>query len=96
MTRNMLGDLAAFYKNTALNAPKRHFLTRFVRDLKEDALNEIDFCHYTVPLNTSNTNGFVFPGECIGQYGTYEAIKHVYESTSSLKHLLREDHLLTN
>lgn len=66
ITRNMMGDLAKFYTNTALNAPKRHFLTRFVRDLKEDALNEIDFCHYTVPLNTSNSNGFVFPGDFVG------------------------------
>lgn len=84
------------YKNTALNAPKRHFLSRFVRDLKEDALEEIDFMHYTVPLNTSNGNGFVFPGEYIGQYGVYEATKHVYNSNSNLKHLVKEDFLLTD
>ena len=91
-----MGDLASFYHNTALNAPKRHFLTRFVKDLKEDALNEIDFCHYTVPLNTSNGNGFVFPGEYMGQYGVYDAVKHVYSNTESLKSFIKEDFLLTN
>ena len=91
-----MGDLADFYRNTALNAPKRHFLTRFVRDLKEDSLNEIDFCHYTVPLNTSNNNGFVFPGEYMGQYGVYDAVKHVYSNNASLKHLVHNDYLLTN
>jgi len=96
MTRNLMGDLAQMYHRTALNAPKRHFLTRLVRDLKEDALNEIDFCHYTVPLNTSNPNGFVFPGEYMGQYGVYDAVKHVYKNNESLKHLVHEDHLLTN
>jgi len=96
MTRNLMGDLAKYYTHTALNAPKRHFLTRFVRDLKEDALKEIDFCHYTVPLNTSNHNGFVFPGDYMGQYGVYEAVKHVYNANASLKHLVHEDYLLTN
>jgi len=49
-----------------------------------------------VPLNQANTNGFVFPGEYMGQYGVYEAIKHVYNSTDRLRPLLKEDHLLTN
>jgi len=71
-------------------------LTRFVRDLKEDALNEIDFCHYTVPLTTSTTNGFVFPGEYMGQHGVYDAVKHVYSNNSSLKHLVHDDYLLAN
>jgi hypothetical protein len=47
--------------------------------MKEFTLPMIDYCHYTVPLNTANQNGFVFPSEYVGQYGTYEAVKHVYE-----------------
>ena len=76
--------------------PKRHMLTRFVKDFKEFTLKYVAYCHYTVPLNQANTNGFMFPGEYIGQYGVYDAVKHVYNSTQNLKPLLKEDHLLTN
>ena len=55
----------------------------------------IDYAHYTVPLTTANSNGFKFPGEYIGQYGTYEAIKHVYQK-SALKGLAKEEHILVN
>ena len=76
--------------------PKRHIYTRFVRDFKEFTLPKIDYCHYTVPLTTANTNGFVFPGEYVGQYGAYEALKHVYQSNESMKHLVEDDYLLVN
>lgn len=52
LTRNLMGELATLYTNTALNAPKRHFLTRFIRNLKDDARSELDYIHYTVPLVT--------------------------------------------
>jgi len=58
--------------------PKRHIFTRFVKDFKEFTLKQVDYCHYTTPINSANTNGFVFPGEYIGQYGVYDAVKHVY------------------
>jgi hypothetical protein len=76
--------------------PKRHIFTRFVRDFKEFTLPKIDFCHYTVPLTTANHNGFVFPSEYVGQYGVYDAVKHVYNKTESLKNLLKDDYLLVN
>ena len=76
--------------------PKRHILTRFVRDFKEFTLPMIDYCHYTVPLQTANSNGFVFPGEYIGQYGVYEAVKHVYQKNKSTADLAKEDYLLVN
>lgn len=76
--------------------PKRHIYTRFVRDFKEFTLPMIDYCHYTVPLQSANSNGFVFPGEYVGQYGTYEAVKHIYESNENLKHLVEDDYLHVN
>lgn len=54
--------------------PSRHYHSRFVRDFKVWTLESIDYCHYTVPLNVANHNGFVFPGEYVGQYGVYEAV----------------------
>jgi len=76
--------------------PQRHIFTRFVRDFKEFTLKQVDFCHYTVPLNTVNSNGFVFPSEYVGQYGIYDAVKHVYNSSSNLKGLVQGDHILAN
>jgi lipid A disaccharide synthetase len=76
--------------------PKRHMFTRFVRDFQEFTLRSIDYCHYTVPLTAANANGFVFPGEFVGQYGTYEAVAHVYSKTESMRGLLKDDHLLVN
>lgn len=76
--------------------PSRHIFTRFVRDYKEFTLKSMDYCHYTTPLQTSNTNGFVFPSEYVGQYGVYEAVKHVYQKTPSLSAHLHDDYLLTN
>jgi len=93
---NMMEELATYYKSTALNMPKRHIYTRFVRDFKEFTLPMIDYAHFSVPLQTGNSNGFVFPGEYVGQYGTYEAIKHVYAKNESMKHLDKGDHILVN
>ena len=76
--------------------PSRQIFTRFVRDFKEFTLPMIDYCHYTVPLQTANNNGFVFPGEYVGQYGAYEALKHVYESNPGMQDLVHEDYLLVN
>ena len=56
----------------------------------------MDYCHYTVPLTAANANGFVFPGEYVGQYGTYEAVAHVYNQNENMRGLLKDDHLLVN
>jgi hypothetical protein len=76
--------------------PKRHLFTRFVRDFKEFTLPKLDFCHYTVPIQTDSDNGFKFPSEYIGQYGVYDAIEHVYSRSKTLKPLLKDDYLLTS
>jgi len=96
MTFMLMEEFAKYYKNSPLKMPQRHFYTRFARDLKEFSQQYVDYAHYTVPLTTANTNGFVFPGEYVGQYGVYDAIKHVYEKTSSMKGLVQDDHLLVN
>ena len=96
LTMNMMEELASYYKNQAIDMPKRHIYTRFVRDFKEFTLPMIDYAHYSVPLQTGNSNGFVFPGEYVGQYGIYEAVKHVYAKNESMKGLDRGDHILVN
>ena len=77
-----------YYDQSRLDMPSRQIFTRFVRDFKEFTLPMIDYCHYTVPLQTANNNGFVFPGEYVGQYGAYEALKHVYEKNPAMNELV--------
>lgn len=91
-----MGELKKHYDRSPLDMPSRQIFTRFVRDFKEFVLPMIDYCHYTVPLQAANPNGFVFPGEYVGQYGTYEAVKHVYEKNPSMGELVKEDYLLVN
>jgi len=50
----MMEELKKFYKNSALDMPKRHIWNRFIRDFKEFTLKQMDYCHYTVPLQVTN------------------------------------------
>jgi hypothetical protein len=76
--------------------PKRHYYNRFVKDMKQWARRYVDFMHYTIPINTTQPDKFVFPGEYAGQYGTYEALKFLYQQSSKHKHLANEDSLFVN
>ncbi len=40
---------------------------------------------------TSNHDGFQFPGEYCGQYGVYEAVRHLMSRSAEHKHLLKDD-----
>ena len=51
----------------------------------------VDFMHYTVPLVTSLPSGYKFPSEYMGQYGVFEAVRHIYQSSRTLGHLVSED-----
>jgi len=70
--------------------PKRHYLNRFVRDMKDWTEQYVDFMHYTVPLRAPKL-GYEFPASYIGQYGVFEAVRHIYQSSPALKHLVSED-----
>jgi len=47
--------------------------------------------HYTVPITCSTADNYQFPSENIGQYGVFEAVKHIYSKNSNLAHLISED-----
>jgi len=74
--------------------PQRHFYDRFVRDMRQWSLKYVDHMHYTTPLFAETHNdGFTFPGEYVGQYGAYEAIKHIYSRNASMADLVNDDSL---
>ena len=74
--------------------PARHFHNRFIKDYKHWAAKYIDFVHYTLPIAYNTADGFKFPGEYAGQYGAYDAIRHLYSQSKDLKHLVKEESLL--
>ncbi len=71
--------------------PKRHFVDRFVRDMRTWNEKHVDFMHFTVPLRAPVQDGYQFPSEYIGQYGVYDAVHHIYSKNASLSHLIKED-----
>ena len=71
--------------------PQRHFLSRFVRDMRNWSEKYIDYMHYTVPLTSAVGAGYKFPSEYMGQYGVFEAVRHIYTRSSQLKSLVSED-----
>ena len=85
-----------YYKNSANDLPKRHFYNKFAKDYKQWALNYFDFVHFTIPLNFGTADGFQFPSEYVGQYGVYDAVKHLYNQSKDLKPLLKEESLYVN
>ncbi len=91
MTFLLMDDLQRYYKNSSVNMPQRHYLNRFVRDFRNWTEKYVDFMHYTVPLRTSVGGDYKFPSEYMGQYGAYEAVRHIYKSSEKLARLVNED-----
>lgn len=71
--------------------PQRHYFNRFVKDLRNYTEKYIDFMHFTVPLQTGVAGGYKFPSEYVGQYGVYEAVRHIYSKSKHLSHLVNAD-----
>ena len=47
--------------------------------------------HYTVPLKSGVGAGWEFPAKYIGQYGVFEAVRHIYQRSAQLRQLVSED-----
>ena len=71
--------------------PQRHYFNRFVKDFKNYTEKYIDYMHYTVPLVTGQSGGYKFPSEYVGQYGVYDALKHIYSKSRHLSHLVHSN-----
>eukprot|EP00352_Strombidinopsis_acuminata_P007470 CAMPEP_0176366870 /NCGR_PEP_ID=MMETSP0126-20121128/21482_1 /TAXON_ID=141414 ORGANISM="Strombidinopsis acuminatum, Strain SPMC142" /NCGR_SAMPLE_ID=MMETSP0126 /ASSEMBLY_ACC=CAM_ASM_000229 /LENGTH=500 /DNA_ID=CAMNT_0017724463 /DNA_START=72 /DNA_END=1574 /DNA_ORIENTATION=- len=96
MTFMLMDEIKKYYANSALDMPKRHYFNRFIKDFRQWTQKYVDYMHYTVPLVTGSSDGFYFPGRYIGQYGVYEATKHIYQSDPTLGKLVNENSLFVN
>ena len=92
LTWKMFEKLNTFYKGSA-EAPKRHFYGWFVKDLRQWNLKSLDFMHYTIPLFTPVADGFRFPSIYVGQYGVYDAVKHLFQNDPQNQHNVYDDWL---
>jgi hypothetical protein len=90
MTFLLMDEIKKYYRNSAIQMPQRHYLARFVRDMRNWSEQYVDYMHYTVPLTAKVGGGYEFPSEYIGQYGAFEAVRHIYQQ-SNLKHLVSQD-----
>ena len=86
-----MDELRRYYANSNVDMPQRHYFNRFARDFKQWALKYFDQAHFTCPLYASTGEGFSMPGEFVGQYGAYEAIKHIYQSNAKMAHLVTDN-----
>ena len=91
MTFMLMDEIKRFYQGSSVNMPQRHYLNRFVRDFRDWTQKYVDFMHYTVPLRTGVGADWQFPCEYMGQYGVYEAVKHIYSTSDRLKGLVNHD-----
>lgn len=91
MTFLLMDQLREHYKGSSVTMPQRHYLNRFVRDFRDWTTKYVDFMHYTVPLRTAAGADYQFPCEFMGQYGVFEAVKHIYENTYNLHGLILDD-----
>jgi len=55
----------------------------------------VDYMHFEIPLTIKQVDGFEMPSDHVGQYGIYDAVRHVYQKTS-LKGLLKENSMLVS
>lgn len=93
MSLLMMDELRRYYAHSNVDMPQRHYFNRFARDFKQWTLKYFDQAHYTCPLYASSSDGNSFPGQYVGQYGAYDAIKHIYQRNPSMAHLVKENSL---
>jgi hypothetical protein len=62
---------------TRKNRPDTYIMTNTVRNWDENYKIFCDMAFYTLALKQINKKWFVFPSHYIGQYGAYEALRHL-------------------
>ena len=93
----VMNQMTDYYRGNSVEQPWRHFYGRFVKDMQQYNLEDFDFMHYTVPLFTAKPDGFRFPSKFVGQYGVYDALRHLLIKDGEFsKHLVHDNSVLIN
>ncbi len=73
--------------------PKKLFYYRFASHYRHWHEDRLDYIYSTIPWEPMTPAGYRFPGDYVGQYGVYEAIRELYGRQSSTFHLLKPESL---
>ena len=65
-----------------------------MKDLRAWNLKHFDFMNYTIPQVTAIADGFRFPGQYVGQYGVYDAVRHLFARHKPSGQYLKENSVL--
>ena len=77
-----------------LRRPDTYMLTNTIHLWDENYKSVCDFAFYNLAQKQITRRHFIFPGHYIGQYGSYEALRHLWKKTKP-QFLLEESILLS-
>ena len=77
-----------------IKRPDTYMLTNTVHLWDEHFKSVCDFAFYWLAQKQISRRQFIFPGHYIGQYGAYDAIRHLWEKTRP--DLLKQDSILVS
>lgn len=79
-----------------VNRPDTYLLTNTVRHWDENHKAYCDEAFYTLALRQINKRGFVYPSHYLGQYGAYDALRHLYLKSGLFTDLVKQNSLLAS
>jgi hypothetical protein len=79
-----------------LKRPECYMLTNTVRHWDEHHQFFCDKAFYTYAFKQINKRLYVYPSHYVGQYGAYDAIRHVYTKSGLFPHLVKENSILAS
>ena len=71
-------------------------MTNQVRHWDENYKIFCDHAFYTLALRIINKRHFVFPSHYIGQYGAYDAIRHLWVKSGLFPDLVKEESIIAS
>jgi hypothetical protein len=102
LSREMIKNINSQYNEkfslgaTRLNRPDTYIMTNQVRHWDENYKIFCDHAFYTLALKTINRRFFVFPSHYVGQYGAYDAIRHLWTKSGLFNHYVKESSILAS
>lgn len=76
--------------------PDCYMLTNTVRHWDENHGFFCDEAFYTYALKQINRKNFVYPSHYIGQYGVYDALRHIFIKSGLFNEFVKEDSILVS
>jgi hypothetical protein len=102
LSREMIKNINTQYNqkfglNVArVDRPNTYLMTNTVRHWDENHKIYCDEAFYTLALKQINKRWFVFPSQYVGQYGAYDAMRHLWQRSGLFPQYLRENSILAS